>query len=383
MQKRKGYLPYGLHCMDKSDIEAVARTLKSGWITQGPKIGEFEKRLASFVGTKRAVAVNSGTAALELAARACGVENGARAITSPLSFVASANAMLFNNADVDFADIDRESFNIDPALVEESIGPETRAILPVHFAGRCCRMDKIMKAAKGHGLAVIEDCAHALGAEFGGKKAGSFGNAGCFSFHPVKHITMGEGGAVATNDKGLAERVARLRSHGIDKDMGKRFGAKAGYEYDVVELSRNFRVSDIGCALALSQFERLESFLRKREEIAKRYNEAFEGIAGVEIPKPVKNGRHAWHLYCLLVEKRDSVFKFLREQNIGVNVHYIPIYRHSLYMEKYGLKPEQFPNTEHVAARILSLPIFPTMKDADVDYVAAKLREGLKRENVG
>ena len=378
MQKRKSFLPYGLHWINEQNIKAVEEVLKGSWITQGPKIKEFEDKLANFVGAEHAVAVNSGTAALEIAARAVGVENGTELITTPLSFVATANAALFNNADVKFVDIDEETFNLDPSAIEAAVGPDTRAIAPVHFAGQCAEMTKISQIAKEKGLSVIEDSSHALGAELDGKKAGVFGDVSCFSFHPVKHITAGEGGTITTNSKELYEELLRLRNHGITKDAQKRHGADAGYAYDVVELSRNFRITDISCALASSQLNRIEDFLKRRQEIADKYTKAFEGVEGVTTPIVKENRKHAWHLYCVQVENRDKLFKFLREQNIGVNVHYIPIYRHTLYKERYNLNPKDFPNTEHVFERILSLPIFPKMTDEDVDYVIAKVEEGIK-----
>lgn len=375
MRKRKDYLPYGLHWINQNDIAAVKKVLEGNWITQGPTIKEFENKLASFVGVKYSIAVNNGTSALELAARCNGVKKGTRIITTPLSFVASANAALFNQADVDFVDIDKESFNIDSNKIEESIKENTKAIIPVHFAGQCCQMNEVEKIAKSNNLKIVEDAAHALGAEFNGKKAGSFGT-GCFSFHPIKHITSGEGGAITTNNKEVYEKLLLLREQGIDRKTSQAF--QKGYGYDVKELSRNFRISDIGCSLALSQFSRIEAFLKRREEIAKIYSEAFEGINGIETPKTMLGRKHTWHIYCVLVKNRDRLFKFLRKQNIGVNVHYIPIYRHSLYREKYGLNPKDFPNTEYVFERTLSLPIFPKMSDEDINYVIEKVKEGIK-----
>jgi len=379
MQPREKFLPYAMHWINEDDIEAARQVLKGDWITQGPKINLFELSLASYLGSKHAVAVNSCTSALELAARACGVKEGTNIVTTPLSFVASANAALFNNADVRFVDIEKDTFNIDAACIEEKINAETAAILPVHFAGQCCDMQKIGKIAKKHGLAVIEDSAHALGAEFEGKKAGTFGDASCFSFHPAKHITMGEGGAIATSDEKIFERLLLLRNHGIDNDLAKRSGEEGGYAYDVRELSRNSRANDIGCALALSQLSRIGELLKRRAEIAEAYNNAFEGVEGITVPKVVKNRVHAWHIYCVLVEHRDELFRFLRSKNIGANVHYIPIYRHSLYKKKYGLKPEMFPNAEFVFERILTLPLFPKMSNEDIGYVVESVKEGLKK----
>lgn len=379
MQPREKYLPYAMHWIKEEDIEAVGQVLKGDWITQGPKIRLFEESLASYIGTKHAVAVNNGTSALELAARACGVKEGTNIVTTPLSFVASANAALFNNADVRFADIEKDTFNIDAACVEEKINDKTAAILPVHFAGQCCDMDAIGKIAKKHGIAVVEDCAHALGAEFNGKKAGTFGSAGCFSFHPAKHITMGEGGAIATGNEKIFQKLLLLRNHGIGNDLAKRSGKEGGYAYNVRELSRNFRANDIGCALALSQLSRIKELLKRRAEIAEMYNEAFEGTEGIVVPQVEKNRKHAWHIYCVLVEKRDMLFKFLRSMNVGVNVHYIPIYRHSLYRKKYNLKPKDFPNTEFVFKRILTLPLFPKMGNEDVEFVVKAVKEGMQK----
>ncbi len=380
MQKRDKTLPYGRHWISEADFEAVKRVLESDFLTLGPRAAKFEEKLASYIGVKHALVVGNGTAALELALRACGVKPGDKVITTPFSFVASSNAVLFNGASVEFVDIEKDTFNLDSGLIEEAVSEQTKAILPVHFAGQTCEMQQIGSIAKKHDLVVVEDTAHALGAEFEGKKAGSFGKAGCFSFHPVKHITMGEGGAITTDSQEVFERLLLLRWHGIDRDA--KGGRGIGFADDVKELSRNHRVSDIACALGLSQFERLEEFLQKREEIAKRYNEAFEGLEGITMPITKPGRKHAWHIYCVLAEQRDRLFKFLREQNIGVNVHYTPIYRHSLYTKMFGLNPSDFPrdfpNTEYVFKRIMALPLFPKMSNQDTEYVIAKVKEGLK-----
>lgn len=378
VEKRKEFLPYGTPWIIREDIEAAREVLESGFLTLGPRAREFEEKLASYIGVKYAAVVSNGTAALEIAVRSLGIGEGDSLVTTPLTFAATANAALFNRAGLDLVDIDRETYNMDAGLLDERISEQTRAVLPVHFAGRCCEMQEIGSIAKKHGLVVIEDAAHALGAEFEGRKAGSLGNAGCFSFHPVKHVAMGEGGAIATDDREVIEKARLFRWHGIDRNNTVDLGNGIGYGYDVKELSRNYRVSDVACALALSQFRRLEEFLRRRQEIASRYNEAFSGLKGIEVPKEGKGGKHAWHIYCPLFEERDRMFRFLREQNIEAQVHYIPIYRHSLYRKMFGFRPGDFPNCEYVFRRILTLPLFPKMSDQDVEYVIAKVKEGLK-----
>lgn len=374
---RKNYLPYGMHSIDESDVLAVSNALNGKWITQGPKIAEFEKEFAKTIGSKHAIAVNSGTAALEIAVKAHGIGKGDEIITTPFTFVATANAALFSKANPVFADIEEKTFNISPREIEKKISKKTKAIIPMHFAGLPCAMDEIMEIAEKHNLVVIEDSCHALGAGFSGKKCGSIGNAGCFSFHPVKHITTGEGGMIATNDEKIAETSKMLRNHGIDKNTMSRFGAKADYAYDVKFLGRNFRITDFQCALGLNQLKKLPKFLKAREKIAKEYSENFEKMNGISLQEIPKNSKHAWHLYCILFEKteRDFAFDFLRKSNIGANVHYIPVYRHSLYRKLFKLNPKNFPATEKVFKKILSLPVFPAMQSADARYVVEKVKE--------
>lgn len=385
----KKYLPYARHWVDENDIQAVAKVLQSDFITQGPTVKEFENKIASYVGISHAVAVSNGTAALEIAAKAANVGKGRLVITTPMSFVATSNAALLNGADVRFADIDKETFNIGiegleacvKACVKAANDPrqgkagksKPQAIIPVHFGGQCCEMDEINRIANENNLAVIEDACHALGAEYKGKKAGSLGKQGCFSFHPAKHITTSEGGMVTTNDEETYKKLLLLRDSGIDRTA--KLVENVGY--DVTELSRNYRISDVACALGLSQFGKLDHFIERRAEIAKMYSESFERIPGIAIPTVKNNRKHSWHLYCILAEKRNKLLKHLLASGILANVHYIPIYRHTLYKRRYNFSPASFPNTEYVFHRILTLPLFPKMSDEDVDKVIKAVKKGV------
>ncbi len=381
---RKEYLPYGLHWIGEDDATFVGRSLLSSWITGGPAIDEFEAALAKYLGCKHVVLVNSGTAALEVAVKAA-TTPGKKIITTPFTFVASANSILYNNSTPIFADIEAPTFNISPAEIINQISKhrELDAILPVHFAGQPCKMDEMSAIAREHGLKVIDDAAHALGAEYNGKKIGS-GSLGteatCFSFHPVKHITTGEGGAIATNNEEIAHKAKLLRNHGIDKSAQQRHGVSAGYEYDMIELGRNFRVTDFQARLGIAQLKNLDDFIKRRSEIAKFYLKEMADIPQLIVPHVEPNVKHAWHIFVikLVLDKlkvgRDHIFKALKAENIGVNVHYIPVYRHTYY-KKLGYTAKLTPVTEKVFESIITLPIFPKMTHQDEEDVVAAVKK--------
>jgi perosamine synthetase len=312
---RARMLPYGRQHVDESDVQAVVEALRGDWLTNGPTIARFEEAFAARVGARFAVALSSGTAALHGAVAAAGLGPGDEVILSPLTFLASANCLLYCGASPVFADIDPATLNLDPARVEAALSPNTKAILPVHFAGLPCAMGRLHALAQAHGLSIIEDAAHALGAEWSGRPIGSLGDLTTFSFHPVKHITTGEGGMVTTDDPHLAERLRRFRNHGIEKQVRER---QTTWRQDMVAFGFNYRLTDFQSALGLSQLRRLDAGLARREAIAAQYEAAFAAVPEV-LPAPTRpEARHAWHIYPLrlkverLREDRETVFRALR-----------------------------------------------------------------------
>ncbi len=369
-------IPYGRQTIDEADIEAVVKVLKSDFLTTGPVIEEFERRVAEYTGTKYAVAIANGTAALHAACFAAGIGEGDEVITSPITFAASANCALYCGATPVFADIDPKTYNIDPQDIERKITERTKAIIPVHFTGQPCDMDEIHAIAKKHGLMVIEDGAHALGAEYKGAKIGGLSDMTEFSFHPVKHITTGEGGMILTNNEELYERLKLFRTHGITRDV--RFMEKndGPWYYEQIDLGYNYRITDFQCALGISQMDKLPGFLARRREIARIYDEAFAGKVNIEIPFQKEGCTNAYHLYVIRVKngKRKEVFEQLRGAGIGVNVHYIPVYKHPYY-QKHGYDNVCCPNAEAYYNECISIPMYPGLTAEEQQYVIEKVME--------
>jgi UDP-4-amino-4,6-dideoxy-N-acetyl-beta-L-altrosamine transaminase len=371
---RPALLPYGRQSIDESDIQAVVETLRSDWLTSGPKVAEFEEAIAAWVDAKYAVSFSSGTAALHAAAFAAGLQAGDEAITSPLTFVATANCVLYQGASPVFADVSPDTLNLDPEQVATRITPQTKAILPVDYAGHPADLDAILQLADRHGLVVIEDACHALGAEYRGRRVGSIAHMTVFSFHPVKHLTTGEGGMVATNSSALAETLRRFRNHGIDKDARHRHAAGQWY-YEMTMLGFNYRLTDIACALGLQQLKRLDANLARRRQIAARYAVEFRNMLGLLSPQIRIDVNPAWHLYPIrlnlakLSAGRDEVFQALRAENLGVNVHYIPVHHHPYYRERFGYQGGEYPVAEAAYESLISLPMFHGISDDDVDDV--------------
>jgi len=375
------FIPYGTQWIDDDDINEVVKVLRSDWITTGPKIKEFEDALCSYVGCRHCVAVNSGTSALDIAVQALELPKGSEVITTPFTFVATSNAIIYNGLKPVFADICSDTFNIDPEDIRRKITKDTKAIIYVNYAGQPCDIKAIREIADEFDLYLIEDACHAIGAEYEGKKVGNFADLTIFSFHPVKLITTGEGGAVVTDDEGLYERLSLLRSHGIDKDAQDRYGPDASWAYDMKCLGRNYRMTDFQAALGVSQLKKLHMFTDKRNELALRYQEFLENIDGVTLPVIKDNVRHAWHLYTILLDEsinRDEFFKYMRSANIGVNVHYIPVYRHSYYVENFNFDAGAFPVTEDVFKRVITLPLFPRMNEQQVKYVVTSISQAIE-----
>jgi UDP-4-amino-4,6-dideoxy-N-acetyl-beta-L-altrosamine transaminase len=379
---RKTWLPYGRQSIDESDIQAVVGTLRSDWLTTGPRVAEFEEAMAAWVGAKYAVSFSSGTAALHAAAFAAGLQTGDEAITSPLTFAATANCVLYQGATPVFADVLLDTLNLDPNLVAARINAHTKAILPVDYAGHPADLDSILRLAELHGLVVIEDACHALGAEYRGRRVGSLAHMTVFSFHPVKHLTTGEGGMVTTDNPVFAETLRCFRNHGISSDARQRQSA-GQWHYEMVLLGFNYRLTDIACALGLQQLKKLEANLERRRQIAARYATELRNIASVLLPQTRPDVNPAWHLYPIRLDLprlsvgRGEVFKALRAENIGVNVHYIPVHRHPYYRDRFKYQGGEYPVAEAAYERLISLPLFHGMTDGDVEDVVCALTKVL------
>jgi UDP-4-amino-4,6-dideoxy-N-acetyl-beta-L-altrosamine transaminase len=371
-------IPYGHQSIDESDIEVVIDVLRSDWLTTGPKVKQFEDSLCEYVGCDYATVVNSGTSALDIAVASLNLPNGSEVITTPFTFVATSNSLIYNNLKPVFADIKKDTRNIDPDDIRRKITSNTKAISYVDYAGQPCEIEEIKEIAEEFDLYLIEDASHALGASYHGKKIGNFADLTVFSFHPVKPITTGEGGAVVTNNAELAERVRLLHNHGIDKSATDRYGPDAGWAYDMKVLGRNYRMTDLQAALGISQLKKLDDFIERRNEIADLYNELLDDCEFVETPITKENVVHGWHIYTVLLDEsinRNEFFKYMRKNEVGVNVHYIPSYHFSYYRNNFNFNERDYPETEDVFNRIVTLPIHPEMKREDVEYVVNTLKE--------
>lgn len=365
-------IPYGKQSINEEDVEAVAAVLRSDWLTTGPKVEEFEKAICEYTGASEGVAVSSGTAALHTAVHAAGIGEGDEVIVPPMTFAATANAVLYQGGRPVFADVNPDTLLIDVAKVEEKINDKTKAIISVDYAGQPCDYDALRKLAKGHHLFFISDACHALGAEYKGEKVGKQADISAFSFHPVKHLTTGEGGMILTNRHDVAERSRLFRNHGINRTFRERAANETWY-YEMVDLGYNYRLSDIQCALGISQLKKLPSGLRRRREVARAYDDAFSHQELVEPLGIVPYGVHAYHLYVVkvntMITTRANLFALLRSQGIGVNVHYIPVHLHPYYREHLGTGIGMCPVAEKAYERIISLPMYTTLTDDEVHRV--------------
>src|SRR5208283_814414 len=374
---RETLLPYGRQSIGEEDIQAVVNVLRSDWLTTGPKVAEFEEAFAAWVGARFAVSFSSGTAALHGAAFAAGLKPGDEAITTPLTFCATANCVLYQGATPVFADVCDDTLNLDPREVRKKISARTKAIIAVDYAGHPAALDELREIAASVGAMLIEDACHALGAEYKGKRVGGIADMTVFSFHPVKHLTTGEGGMVATNDARLAETLRRFRNHGISSEARERQEAGQWF-YEMILLGFNYRLTDIACALGLSQVEKLDANLARRREIAARYTAAFRDLSAILVPAVREGVNPAWHLYPIrlnlgnLSVGRGEIFRALRAENIGVNVHYIPVHQHPYYRERFKSDSnfkESYPVSEDAYERLISLPMFHSMTAQDVEDV--------------
>jgi perosamine synthetase len=372
-------IPYATQWIDDDDVAAVVSALRSPNLTQGPIVAEFEKKVASYCGAKYAVAVNSGTSALHIAALAAGVGPGDEVITSPITFVASANCAFYCGGKPVFADVLSDTINLDPAEIRNKITKKTKALIPVHFSGNPCLMKEISDIARAEKLVVIEDAAHALGAVYDGAKIGSgkYSDMTVFSFHAVKHITTGEGGMVLTNRSDLYEKLIFFRSHGITRDQKYLTRNDGDWYYEMHNLGHNYRLTDIQSALGLAQLRRLDKFVDRRREIARKYELAFQGLTGIKTLKETPNAVSSYHLYVILTPQRTAVYNNLRAAGLIVNVHYIPVYLQPYY-QRLGYEAGACPNAERYYAQTISLPMYPKLSDAEQDYVIAKVKEAVK-----
>lgn len=371
---RETFLPFGAPCLGEEEIAEVVATLRSGWIGTGPKTQYFEEIFAQYVGSRYAVAVNSCTAGLHLSLLVNDIGPGDEVITTPLTFAATANVVEHCGARPVFVDIDSTTLNIDPALIEAAITPRTKAIIPVHFGGLPCDMNTIMQVADRHGLVVIEDAAHAVGARYRGRMIGSIGHLTNFSFYPNKNLTTIEGGAITTDNESWAEKLQIYRLHGLSRDAWKRYSTRRLMLSQAVLPGYKYNMTDVQASLGIHQLRKLESFLEVREQYASLYDRAFAQLPGVTLqPRPTTNGtRHGLHLYVLILDPerftvgRSEVIDALLAENIGVALHYRALHTHPYYREKYGYKPEDYPHANRIGERILSLPLTPGMMDKDV-----------------
>lgn len=367
---RETLLPYGRQTVDDADVQAVVEALRSDWLTTGPRVAEFEAAFAARVGAEHAVVVNSGTAALHAAAFAAGVGPRDQVIVPAMTFASTANSVLFQGGEAVFADVQPDTLNVDPSAAAAVVTEHTRAIVAVDYAGQPADLDELRALARQQDLVLIEDAAHALGATYRGRPIGAITDLTAFSLHPVKHITTGEGGVITTADGALAQRMHWFRNHGITSDHWQR-AEKGAWFYEMVALGYNYRLPDLNCALGLSQLRKLDGWLVRRREIAARYNTAFAELAAVQPIATRADREPAWHIYPILLDlarlrvERAQVFAALRAENIGVNVHYVPVYWHPFYQSR-GYQRGLCPVAENAYERLVTLPLFPGMSDRDV-----------------
>jgi UDP-4-amino-4,6-dideoxy-N-acetyl-beta-L-altrosamine transaminase len=377
---RETYLPYGKQWMDEEDIQAVAQCLKGDYLTTGPAIVQFERDIADYVGAKYAVAFANGTAALHAACFAAGITHGDEVVTTPMTFAASANCILYQSSKPVFADIRTDTYNIDPDAIKKVITGKTKAIIPVDFTGQPADLNAIRKLANQHGLILIEDAAHALGAIYNKKRIGSISDMTMFSFHPVKQITTGEGGIITTNKKEYFDRLIQFRTHGITRDPAKMNENQGPWYYEMQFLGYNYRITDIQAVLGSSQLKKLDSFLGLRKKYAAMYNEAFKDMMQLHTPYQADGCVSSWHLYIIrlrldvLKVGRREIFEALQKENIGVNVHYIPVYWQPYY-QNLGYKKGLCPNAEQLYEEMITLPLFPAMTEKDVHDVIRAVKK--------
>jgi dTDP-4-amino-4,6-dideoxygalactose transaminase len=372
---RAAFLPFHVPDIGDEEIQAVTETLRSGWLTTGPRVKQFEADFAQFIGVRHAIALNSCTAALHLSLEALGVRAGDEVIVPAVTFTATAEVLSYLGARPVIVDCEPDTLNIDPGCIEAAVTPRTRAIVPVHIGGLPCDMDRLHAIARAHALHIVEDSAHALPAAWNGASVGTLGDLGCFSFYATKTITTGEGGMVTTDDDRWAERIRMMSLHGISRDGWARYTASGSWCYDILAAGFKYNLTDIAAAIGIEQLKKSRRFHDARVAIARRYDEAFGAMPEIHVPARVPQAEHAWHLYVIQLDLdrlrigRAEFIEALRKRNIGTSVHFIPLHLHSYYRETFGYTADDFPQASAAYQRIVSLPIFPTMSPQDVSDV--------------
>jgi perosamine synthetase len=377
---RENFLPFHSPVIGEREIAAVVEVLKSGWLTTGAKVREFERDFCRFIGCSHAVAVNSGTAALHLALAAIGLQAGDEVILPTMTFAATAEVVLYFGAKPVLVDCEPDTLNMDPAGLAAALTTKTRAIIPVHFGGQSCDMERILGFAREHDLRVIEDAAHALPSSFHGRRVGTIGDITCFSFYATKTITTGEGGMATTENPQWADKMRMLSLHGISHDAWNRYSAEGSWYYEILSPGFKYNLTDVAACLGVEQLKQCNEFHSRRQRIAAAYDMGFADLPEIQTPVCRSDLEHAWHLYViqlqldrLRIDRREFV-EALREKNIGTSVHFIPLHRHPYYRSTFGYRPEDFSNASAVFDRIISLPIYPKMSDGDVEDVIAAVR---------
>jgi dTDP-4-amino-4,6-dideoxygalactose transaminase len=378
---RDNFLIFGSPLIEQDEIEEVVDTLRSGWLSTGPKTKRFERRFADYIGSKFAIATNSCSAALHLSLKSAGIGEGDEVITSPITFPATANVVIHVGAKPVFADVRKDTFNIDPAEIKKKITNRTRAIIPVHLAGHPCQMDNVMEIARKKNLIVIEDAAHAIEAFYEKRKIGTIGDMSCFSFYVTKNLCTGEGGMVTTNNSEWARKISILRLHGISKDAWKRYSADGFQPYDTLYPGYKYNMMDIQASLGLHQLKKIEGRLKIRERHARMYDQALANIPEIITPYQMPRIRHAHHLYIIMVKPellkidRNQFVEALKAENIGAGIHFTSLHLHSYYKGAYGYKADDFPNAKYISDRIVSLPLSPKLTEEDIRDVIRAVRK--------
>lgn len=388
IRSKENFIPYGKQYIDEDDIKAVVDVLKSPYLTTGPQVEQFESNLCKLTGAKHAVVVSNGTAALHAACYAAGIGKGDEVIVTPITFAASSNCVLYCGGTPVFADIDPETWNISPKEIEKKITDRTKAVVAVDFTGQAVQLDEIREICQKNKLVLIEDSAHAIGTKYKGQAVGSIADMTCFSFHPVKTITCGEGGAILTNDDSYYESLLRFRSHGVVRDPSEMSQHPFSGYYEEIELGYNYRMTDFQAALGNSQLKKLDLFSKRRDEIVKMYNAAFESVPEIIVQKEIPESDTTRHLYIIRLNTkllncdRNEFYNALNAENVGLQVHYIPVYYHPYY-QKLGYKQGICPNAEALYEEIITIPLFYTMTDVDVESVIAAVKKTVDKYKRG
>jgi len=375
------FLPFHIPDIGEDEIQAVVETLRSGWLTTGPKVRQFEEDFARYIGCRHAVAVNSATSALHLALEAVGIKAGDEVLVPTLTFAATAAVVLHLHAKPKLVDCRPETLNLDPDQLERAITAKTKAIIPVHMTGLPCEMGRILEIAKAHNLRVIEDAAHALPARFQEQRVGTIGDITCFSFYATKTITTGEGGMATTENPEWAERMRIMGLHGISKDAWKRYTAEGSWYYEILSPGYKYNLTDLAAAIGIQQLKKCDQFWQARQRIAAQYAEGFQDVPEIITPALARDGQHAWHLYILQLNlerlriSRNEFVELLKQYQIGTSVHFIPLHLHPYYRETFGYRPQDLPQASAAFERIVSLPLYPKMTEAQVQQVISAVRE--------